>query len=240
MNTYEKQLQSAAEKDILVIESYDMGNDPDHAPIEGLYLDGCVALSSDLQTTAQKNTILAEELAHHDLTVGDILDQRDAGNRRQEQKARTLAYDRLIGLQGLDRAIKHGCKNRYEAAEYLEVTEEFLQDAIDRYQEIYGPRYTEFINAHLKPRIKDITPEPAPAAPEPAADVLSPQPKSSSTLTPEEIQRRIERIRKRKKKLEAAMKKRDKRVKELERRGYDFFKAEEDRRLDPDWHPDLW
>ena len=98
MNSYEKQLQSAVDKNVQVIESYDMGNDTDHPPIDGLYVDGCVALSSDLQTAAQKNTILAEELAHHDLTVGDILDLSDPGNRRQEQKARTLAYDRLIGL----------------------------------------------------------------------------------------------------------------------------------------------
>lgn len=235
MTTYEKQLQSAVDNNIRVIESFDMGNDPDHPPIEGLYLDGCVALSSDLQTTAQKNTILAEELAHHDLTVGDILDQRDAANRRQEQKARTLAYDRLIGLQGLDRAIKHGCKNRYEAAEYLEVTEEFLQDAIDRYQEIYGPRFIAYLDSHLADTVR----RQAPAAPDPVPEQAAPS-EQKPIMSQEEIQLHIARIRKRKKRLEAELKKRDKHVQELVRRGYDFFKAEEDRRLDPDWHPDLW
>lgn len=53
-------------------------------------------------------------------------------------------------------------------------------------------------------------------------------------LSQEEVQRRIARIRKRKKRLEAELKKRDKHVQELVRRGYDFFKAEEDRYLDPE------
>lgn len=229
MNSYEKQLQSAADRNVLVIESFDMGNDPDHAPIDGLYLDGCVALSSDLQTTAQKNTILAEELAHHDLTVGDILDQRDAANRRQEQKARTLAYDRLIGLQGLDRAIKHGCKNRYEVAEYLEVTEEFLQDAIDRYKEIYGPALSAYLDTHLA----DTSRRQEPVASDPVPEQAPPA-KQKPILSQEEIQRRIARIMKRKKKLEAELKKRDKHVQELVRQGYDFFRAAEDRYLDPD------
>ena len=196
MNKYEKQLQSAVDKNVRVIESYDMGNDPDHPPIDGLYIDGCVALSSDLQTIAQKNTVLAEELAHHDLTVGDILDLGDPANRRQEQKARTLAYDRLIGLQGLDKAIKHGCKNRYEAAEFLEVTEQFLHEAIDRYKEIYGPRFIDYLESHLADTVH--RQEPSNSDPVPEQPVPEEQ---KPILSQEEIQRRIARIRRRKKKL---------------------------------------
>lgn len=229
MNKYEKQLQSAVDKNVRVIESYDMGNDPDHPPIDGLYIDGCVALSSDLQTIAQKNTVLAEELAHHDLTVGDILDLGDPANRRQEQKARTLAYDRLIGLQGLDKAIKHGCKNRYEAAEFLEVTEQFLQEAIDRYKEIYGPRFIDYLESHLADTVH--RQEPSNSDPVPEQPVPEEQ---KPILSQEEIQRRIARIRRRKKKLEAELRKRDRHVQELIRRGYDFFKAAEDQYLDPE------
>ena len=229
MNSYEKQLQSAADRNVLVIESFDMGNDPDHAPIDGLYLDGCVALSSDLQTTAQKNTILAEELAHHDLTVGDILDQTDAANRRQEQKARTLAYDRLVGLHGLNKAIQHGCKNRYEVAEYLEVTEEFLQEAIDRYKEIYGPKFIDYLDTHLADVAQNIKPaDPAPV--EKASEPVKQKP----TLSDEEVQRRIAQIRRRRKRLEAELKKCQKIARRLDKYGYDFFQAAEDRYLDPE------
>ena len=229
MNSYEKQLQSAVDKNVQVIESYDMGNDPDHPPIDGLYVDGCVALSSDLQTAAQKNTILAEELAHHDLTVGDILDLSDPGNRRQEQKARTLAYDRLIGLQGLDRAIKSGCKNRFEAAEFLEVTEQFLQEAIDRYKEIYGPALIAYLDSHLSDTVR----RQEPATPDPVPEQTAPADQKPA-LSQEEVQRRIARIRKRKKKPEAERRKRDNYGQELVRRGYDFFKVAEDQYLDPE------
>lgn len=226
MNNYEKQLQSAVDNNIQVIESYDMGNDPDHPPIEGLYVDGCVALSSDLQTTAQKNSVLAEELAHHDLTVGDILDQRDPANRRQEQKARTLAYDRLIGFSGLSRAFNAGCENRYEVAEYLEVTESFLQEAIERYKEIYGSEFATYIDKHLKEEQLTVQSQQKKSVEE--------QPNPNPAMTKEEIQRRIERIRKHRKKLDAAIKRREKKVKQLTREGYDFFAAAEARYLDPD------
>ena len=139
MTEYEKQLQEAADKQIKVIERWDMGNDPDHPPLKGLYVDGCAALSDDLDTTAERTVILAEEIAHHDLTVGDILTAHDALSRKQELKARTLSYDRLVGLQGLVRAYSEGCRNRYEVAECLGVTEEFLAEAVERYREIYGP-----------------------------------------------------------------------------------------------------
>ena len=35
-------------------------------------------------------------------------------------------------------AYEHGCTNRYETAEYLEVTEEFLEECISCYREKYG------------------------------------------------------------------------------------------------------
>lgn len=138
MDRYEEMLQQAADKNINVIEKWDMGNDPEHEPVKGLYVDGTVALSDELETTAEKTVILGEEIAHHDLTVGDILTAHDAASRRQEQKARTLSYDRLVGLSGLVRAYEAHCESRYEIAEFLGVTEEFLVDAIARYQEIYG------------------------------------------------------------------------------------------------------
>ena len=37
----------------------------------------------------EKASVLAEELGHYYTTVGNILDQEDAGNRKQEHKART-------------------------------------------------------------------------------------------------------------------------------------------------------
>lgn len=91
------------------------------------------------QTSTEKACILAEEMAHAEYTVGNILDQSDVSNRKQELLARAKAYDRLIGISGLIAAHQHGCQSQYEAAEFLEVTEEFLKEAVECYRKKYGP-----------------------------------------------------------------------------------------------------
>lgn len=96
-----------------------------------------IAIKKDIPTT-QKACVLAEELGHHYTTVGNILDQSKAENRKQERRARLWAYRRAFDLIDLVSAYKYGCRNRYELAEYLEVTEEFLQEALDTYREKYG------------------------------------------------------------------------------------------------------
>ena len=109
--------------------------------IKGLYCDGNIALSADLQTSADRSAVLAEELGHHYTSSGIILDMNDTGNRKQELQARVWAYNRMIGLQGLIAAHRHGCRNRYEAAEYLDVTEELLEEAVNYYRGKYGIMY---------------------------------------------------------------------------------------------------
>lgn len=100
-----------------------------------------IAIKKDIPTI-QKACVLAEELGHHYTTVGNILDQSKTENRKQERRARLWAYKRAFDLVDLVSAYKHGCRNRYEIAEYLEVTEQFLQEALGTYKEKYGI-YTE-------------------------------------------------------------------------------------------------
>lgn len=107
--------------------------------IKGLYCDGCIAVSDRLETSAERNCVLAEELGHHYTAAGDILDQSLTSNRKQELRGRTWAYDRLIGVYGIVRAYQRGCRNRFEVADYLGVTEEMLADALKRYRQRYGP-----------------------------------------------------------------------------------------------------
>ena len=106
--------------------------------IKGLYCDNVIALDSKLETSKEKACVLAEELGHHYTTVGNILDLTVTQNRKQERQARLWAYNKRIGLYGLIRAFEHGCLNRYEVADYLEVTEEFLEDAVNCYRDKYG------------------------------------------------------------------------------------------------------
>lgn len=96
-----------------------------------------IYLRKDMNT-AEKSCVLAEELGHYYTTVGDILDMNVSENRKQERQARLWGYNRVIGLFGLIRAYEHGCKDKYEIAEYLDVTEEYLEDCINCYRNKYG------------------------------------------------------------------------------------------------------
>lgn len=90
----------------------------------------------------EKACILAEEIGHYYTTVGDITDQRNANNRKQELKARKWAVDKMIQIEDLFQATEHPCQNLYEIAEYLEVTEEFLLEALEVFKKRYGHSYT--------------------------------------------------------------------------------------------------
>ena len=59
-------------------------------------------------------------------------------NRKQEYRARLWGYNRLIGLMGIINAYIHGCQTLYEMAAYLDVTEEYLREAIFCYRNKYG------------------------------------------------------------------------------------------------------
>lgn len=96
-----------------------------------------IYLRKDMNTT-EKSCVLAEELGHYYTTVGNILDMNVPENRKQERQARLWGYNRVIGLFGLIRAYEHGCKDKYEIAEYLDVTEEFLENCIACYRDKYG------------------------------------------------------------------------------------------------------
>lgn len=97
-----------------------------------------IAINKNLDTTTAKACILAEELGHYHTSVGNIIDVSQPQNAKQERHARLWAYNEMIGLYGLIRAYKHGCTQCDEIAEYLDVTEEFLCDAIECYRNKYG------------------------------------------------------------------------------------------------------
>lgn len=96
-----------------------------------------IYLRKDMNLT-EKKCVLAEELGHHHTSVGDILDMSDPGNRKQERQARLWGYNKLIGLSGLIKSFEAGCQNRFEVAEYLGVTDEYLCECLDTYRDKYG------------------------------------------------------------------------------------------------------
>ena len=78
----------------------------------------------------------------------------DPKNRKQERQARLWGYNKLIGLTGIVNAYKRGCQDIHEMAEFLDVTEEYLKEAIDCYRNKYGvcttiDNYTVFFIPYL-------------------------------------------------------------------------------------------
>lgn len=133
MNLLE-QLHQEAENENIEVLQYSFQSDR----IKGLYCDGAIALNNELKDSKEKACVLSEELGHHYTTIGHILDQRKTENRKQELRARAWAYNKMIGLMGIVRAYENRCSSFHEMAEFLDVTEEFLSEALEFYKNKYG------------------------------------------------------------------------------------------------------
>ena len=145
--TYEKLLLAAEQEHLAVKEKPLREHD-------GLIKGRRIAIRNTIRTQTEKSCVLAEELGHYYTTVGDIIDQSNAANRKQELRARLWAYNCQIGLRGIIKAFDRNCKNTHEMAEYLDVTEDFLNEAITAYRNKYGictefDNYIIFFEPHL-------------------------------------------------------------------------------------------
>ncbi len=131
--------------DELLIEAENKGLNVKEKPLrygfKGLYKNKKIIIDKNIETNNEKNVILAEELGHHQTSVGNILDLSDIRNLKQEKKARNWAYEKHVGVISLINAFEKGIRTRSELAEYLNVTEKFLGQAIDHYREKYGVQY---------------------------------------------------------------------------------------------------
>lgn len=132
MNNYEKLLTKADKEGISVVE-VDFRNNLPCAKCHGnkIYINGNVS-------TQEKYCVLAEELGHYKLTVGNITNLQDVRNVKQELLARKWGYNQNVGILGLIRSFENGCRTSKEIADFLGVTESYLEDAIDYYRCKYG------------------------------------------------------------------------------------------------------
>lgn len=131
MNTYEYLLTEAEDEGLIVKELPLRGYD-------GRIKGNRIAISKSL-TQTEKYCVLAEELGHHYTTVGNILDQSEVGNRKQEMHARLWAYNKTIGLYGIIKAYEKNLSSFEEVADFLNVSPSFLREAIERYKSKYSP-----------------------------------------------------------------------------------------------------
>ncbi|EAE7843999.1 ImmA/IrrE family metallo-endopeptidase [Listeria monocytogenes] len=104
---------------------------------KGLYYNSRIFINPR-QSDIEMRCTLAEEIGHHKKTVGNILDQKNVNNRKQEKLARNWGYESLVPLRKIIDAYYEGFAEYYEVADYLEVTEEFLKLSIEYYKSKYG------------------------------------------------------------------------------------------------------
>ena len=126
MTTYEDLLNEAYKEGITVKEKPLKYND-------GRIKGNKIANRKSIETDKEKACILAEELGHYYTTVGDILDQNDSNNRRQELIARKWAYEKILPIENILFAVQDGHTEIWDMAEYLDVDEKFLRDALKCY-----------------------------------------------------------------------------------------------------------
>ena len=129
---YESLLDEAAHHDVEVQERIMQSR------IKGLYGPGVIWINKAIGTTAEKACVLAEEIGHHHTTYGDILDQSKIVNLKQERLARKWAWERLVSPEDLVDAYHAGCQTRFEVADFLQVTEDFLGDTLAHLKAKHG------------------------------------------------------------------------------------------------------
>lgn len=97
-----------------------------------LYADGVTWIRQDLSAN-KKRCLLAEEIGHYFTSTGDVLEQSNLDNEKQELKARRWAYEKLLPEDTIYKALRHGYTEIWELSEYLDVDEDFLKDALRYY-----------------------------------------------------------------------------------------------------------
>lgn len=108
--------------------------------IKGLYADGIIGISKHINSK-EKVCVLAEELGHYHTSCGNILDQKELSNRKQEHRARAWGYEKVVSLDRIVDAYKARCSTKEDLLEYLGVTDEYLMESIEYYKRKYGLFY---------------------------------------------------------------------------------------------------
>lgn len=124
-------LAASVEADYTIEYKKDM---PDK--LDGLCVGQTILINANKPAQIQAQA-LVEELAHQETTIGNIIGQGSIAEKKQEYKARRIAYESVIPLNSLIEA--YWCStNEYELADNLDVTKEFLEETLNYYRVKYG------------------------------------------------------------------------------------------------------
>lgn len=112
----------------------------------GFYKDGIILIDKNLSET-RKAEVLYEELAHHKLTYGNILDQSKWINRKFESYAKRHGYEAALPLRIIVEAHHYGVSSLYELADYVQLSEKYIVEILGHYKQKYGysARYGKYV-----------------------------------------------------------------------------------------------
>ncbi|MCG1433518.1 ImmA/IrrE family metallo-endopeptidase [Staphylococcus epidermidis] len=105
--------------------------------LHGLWLDDIILINRNLSET-RKAEVLYEELAHHKLTYGNILDQSKWINRKFENYAKRHGYEAALPLRIIVEAHSYGVSSLYELADYVQLSEKYIIEILEHYKNKYG------------------------------------------------------------------------------------------------------
>lgn len=148
MNCYEKLLDECFKENIVVVEKRFKSK------AKGLWKNKKIGISNKLSTIAEKTCILAEEYGHYKTTVGDITDQTNISNIKQEKLARRIAIEKLCSLDKIVNTIRNGAMNKYDIIEMLNITEELFDEAIAYYSSKQNDYITDDIILHFDNKLQ--------------------------------------------------------------------------------------
>lgn len=139
LSKLERLLQDTFDEGIYVV------NEALPAKIKGLYYAAedvapLIALNKGCLSAYEETCVLAEELGHYYTSAGDLLSEQTDRTivNKQEHKAQRWAANKLIPLDRLIQAYEAGIRSAADLADYLEVTPEFLHEAIEHMKKIHG------------------------------------------------------------------------------------------------------
>ncbi|MGK0577458.1 ImmA/IrrE family metallo-endopeptidase [Macrococcus capreoli] len=105
----------------------------------GYYQDGVILIDKNLKPE-HKLEVLAEEIAHHELSYGDLRNIKDIYIYKYELKARRYGMEILITLDDIIEAFRQGLRNMYELASFFEVSKSYVKEALQHYSQKYSNR----------------------------------------------------------------------------------------------------
>ena len=106
--TYENLLIEAEMKGIRVKEI------AMYPQLKGLYKNNKILINLKATTDIEKKCILSEEIGHHETSYGNILDDNEIVNRKQEVKARRWGYEHTVKINDIIAAYEYGATSAFE------------------------------------------------------------------------------------------------------------------------------